>query len=203
MRFRALAPISACWLARLSAVALALVCLTLLGSFGAFGGTSPAINIDVRDNVFSPDTVVAAAGAPVSVTFHNLGGAPHVIQIVGLTDQTVIQPGQSAAFMVTPQAQRYPFVDALYGPDGMVGVLIGSASAQHTLSPTVSRSVAIQGTGAEYKTYLLNQSDQLVASAQTLADAIEAGDLNRSKTLYVSTRQYYERIGPSRAPSAR
>jgi iron uptake system component EfeO len=170
--------------------------MTGLSACGLGGSATTPITVSVRDNYFDPDTITTAPGKTVSLTFHNLGSVSHIIQIVGLTDQKVIQAGQSATFTVTPQAQRYTFIDTLYGADGMVGVLIGGPSNQQASSPTVQPGVAVQGTGAAYKTYLLDQADQLVASAQAFADAIKVGDLPRAKALYGATRQYYERIAP-------
>jgi iron uptake system component EfeO len=166
-----------------------------LSACGPSDGATP-ITISVRDNYFDPNTITSAPGKAVSVTFHNAGAVPHIVQIVGLTDQKVIQAGQSVTFTVTPQTRQYAIVDALYGADGMVGALIGGAPDQQTSSPTVSPGVAVQGTGAAYKAYLVDQADQLVASAQRFADAIASGDLPGAKALYVSTRQYYERIAP-------
>jgi iron uptake system component EfeO len=166
-----------------------------LSACGPAGGATP-ITISVRDNYFDPNTITSTPNKAVSVIFHNAGAIPHIIQIIDLTDQQVIQPGQSATFTVTPRTRRYTVVDTLYGADGMVGTLIGGAPDQQTSSPTVSPGGAVQGTGAAYKAYLLDQADQLVASAQTFASAIASGDLPGAKALYVSTRQYYERIAP-------
>jgi iron uptake system component EfeO len=173
-----------------------LIIMSGLSACSLASGDDTPIAIVVRDNYFDPNAVTSAPGKAVNVTFHNAGAIPHVVQIVGLTDQTVIQPGQSATFTVTPQTREYAIVDVLYSADGMFGALIGGVPDQRTSSPTVSPSVAVQGTGAAYKAYLLDQADQLVASAQTFADAIESGDLPSAKALYVSTRQYYERIAP-------
>jgi iron uptake system component EfeO len=166
-----------------------------LSACGPAGDVTP-ITISVRDNYFDPNIITSAPGKKVNVTFHNAGAVSHVVQIVGLTEQTVIQPGQNATFTVTPQTREYAIVDALFAVDGMVGALIGGAPDRRSSSPTVSPSVAVQGTGAAYKTYLLDQADQLIASAQNFADAIAGGDLPGAKALYVSTRQYYERIAP-------
>jgi iron uptake system component EfeO len=132
----------------------------------------------------------------VNITFHNAGAVPHVVQIVGMTEQKVIQPGRSATFTVMPQTRQYAIVDGLRGADGMVDALIGGAPDRQTSSSTVPPSIAVQGTGAAYKAYLLDQADTLVASAQRFTDAIANGDLPGAKALYVSTRQYYERIAP-------
>ena len=173
-----------------------LIIMSGLSACSLAGGAVSPIAISVRDNYFDPNAVTSTPGKVVSLTFHNAGAVSHIVQIVGLTEQKVIQAGQTATFTVTPQTRQYAIVDALYGADGMIGTLIGGAPDQQASSPTVSPSVAVQGTGAAYKTYLLDQADQLVTSAQTFADAIAAGDLARAKALYVSTRQYYERIAP-------
>ncbi|HEY7023220.1 MAG TPA: iron uptake system protein EfeO [Ktedonobacterales bacterium] len=188
----------ALWPLKTYSVSFFLTMLVLMSGLSACGpaGDVTPITISVRDNYFDPNTVTAAPGKAVNIAFHNAGAVPHVVQIVGLTDQTVIQPGQSVTFTVTPQTCQYAIVDALYGADGMVGTLIGGAPDRQASSPTVSPSVAVQGTGAAYKIYLLDQADQLVASAQTFADAIASGDLPGAKALYVSTRRYYERIAP-------
>ena len=126
------------------------------------GGAVTPITISVRDNYFDPNAVTSTPGKVVSLTFHNAGAVSHIVQIVGLTEQKVIQAGQTATFTVTPQTRQYAIVDALYGADGMIGTLIGGAPDQQASSPTVSPSVAVQGTGAAYKTYLLDQADQLL-----------------------------------------
>jgi iron uptake system EfeUOB component EfeO/EfeM len=173
-----------------------LIIISGLSACSLAGGDVTPIAISVRDNYFDPSAVTSAPGKKVNITFHNAGAVSHIVQIFDLTEQTVIQAGQSVTFTVMPQARQYAIVDALYRADGMIGALIGGAPDQRTSSPTVSPSVAVQGTGAAYKTYLLDQADQLVAGAQNFADAIAVNDLAQAKALYVSTRQYYERIAP-------
>jgi iron uptake system component EfeO len=175
---------------------ITLITLSGLSTCDPSGNAATSITISVRDNYFYPSTITSAPGKAVSITFQNAGAVPHIVQIVDLTDQQVIQAGQSSMFIVTPQTRQYPIVDALYGANGMVGALIGGAPDQRTSSPTISPGVAVQRTGAAYKTYLLDQANQLVASAQTFAGAIAAGNLSDAKALYVSTRQDYERIAP-------
>ena len=172
-----------------------LIIMPGLSACGPSDGVTP-ITISVRDNYFDPNTIRSTPSKAVSLTFHNVGAVPHIVQIVGLTDQKVIQARQGVTFTVTPQTRQYAIVDALYGADGMVGTLIGGAPDQQTSSPTVSPAVAVQGTGAAYKAYLLDQADQLVASAQKFAVAFASGDLPGAKVSYVSTHQHYERIAP-------
>ncbi|OAZ58703.1 MULTISPECIES: iron uptake system protein EfeO [Bacillus] len=48
----------------------------------------------------------------------------------------------------------------------------------------------------DYKTYVKEQSDQLVKSTEAFTDAVKAGDIDQAKQLYPKARVYYERIEP-------
>ncbi|MFC4624830.1 iron uptake system protein EfeO [Daeguia caeni] len=49
---------------------------------------------------------------------------------------------------------------------------------------------------ADYKIYVQENLDQLVKDTKEFTDAIKAGDLEKAKTLYPSTRVSYERVEP-------
>ncbi|WP_205596200.1 iron uptake system protein EfeO [Modicisalibacter sp. 'Wilcox'] len=49
---------------------------------------------------------------------------------------------------------------------------------------------------ADYKLYVLDNLDAFVGHARDFTRAIEAGDLERARSLYAPTRVYYERIEP-------
>ncbi|MCP6680809.1 iron uptake system protein EfeO [Bacillus nakamurai] len=48
----------------------------------------------------------------------------------------------------------------------------------------------------EYKTYVKDQSDQLVKATEAFTNAIKTGDIDKAKALYPKARVYYERIEP-------
>ncbi|MEK1832074.1 EfeM/EfeO family lipoprotein [Priestia megaterium] len=47
-----------------------------------------------------------------------------------------------------------------------------------------------------YKTYVNDQTEQLVKTTTTFTDAVKAGDLEKAKASYAEARVYYERIEP-------
>lgn len=49
---------------------------------------------------------------------------------------------------------------------------------------------------AEYKLYVLENLEKLVEDTQSFTAAIKAGDVTKAKSLFASTRLYYERIEP-------
>ena len=49
---------------------------------------------------------------------------------------------------------------------------------------------------AEYKLYLIEKLETLVADTKTFTDAVKAGDVARAKALFAPTRQSYEAIEP-------
>ncbi|WP_353981560.1 iron uptake system protein EfeO [Salinicola endophyticus] len=55
---------------------------------------------------------------------------------------------------------------------------------------------ALVGPVAEYKLYVLDNLEQLVAHTREFTQAIDQGDLDKAQALYAPTRVYYERIEP-------
>ena len=49
---------------------------------------------------------------------------------------------------------------------------------------------------AQYKIYVMRESDELVAGTRAFTDAVKAGRLDQAKSLYAPTRVHYERIEP-------
>ncbi len=49
---------------------------------------------------------------------------------------------------------------------------------------------------AQYKAYVEQQTDALLAATTTFAEAYKSGDLEKAKSLYAPTRAYYETIEP-------
>jgi iron uptake system component EfeO len=50
---------------------------------------------------------------------------------------------------------------------------------------------------ADYKLYVSDELDQLVASTKAFTDAVKAGDLDKAKALYAPARTHYEMIEPA------
>ncbi|HEX5167173.1 MAG TPA: cupredoxin domain-containing protein [Thermomicrobiales bacterium] len=89
---------------------------------------SPAANtirIVTNDNVFEPEAVTAPAGEPVTVTFVNEGDNVHEVEIEGLVDETMLQPGESKDFTFTPEKKEYRMYCEIHEDEGMEGTFTG------------------------------------------------------------------------------
>ena len=66
-------------------------------------------------------------------------------------------------------------------------------NAKETATKT---SEALKKAVNNYKTYVNDQTEQLVKTTTTFTDAVNAGDLEKAKASYAEARVYYERIEP-------
>ncbi len=172
-----------------------LCCAITLAACGSSTSAQRSVTILVYDNYFDPATVVVPPREPVKVTFTNKGKNVHIVEIKGLTGETTLQPGQSRSFTITPQERSYKMYDEIYVSSGMEGVFIGGTTA---VQPTVTATppATIQQAIEEYRAYVIDQADKLIAETKTFTDAVIAGDVAKAKALFGPTRQYYERIEP-------
>jgi plastocyanin len=89
---------------------------------------SPAANtirIVTNDNVFEPEIVTAPAGEAVTVTFVNEGDNVHEVEIKDLINETMLQPGESKSFTVTPEQKEYRMYCEIHEDEGMEGTFTG------------------------------------------------------------------------------
>lgn len=76
-------------------------------------------------------------------------------------------------------------------------VVAQSAVAQSAApQPAPAASLDLVGPISDYKLYVTENVDKLVADTTAFADAIKADDLDRAKALYAGSRVGYERIEP-------
>lgn len=151
--------------------------------------------ISVFDNYFDPATVMVPPNQPVLVTFVNKGVNVHIVEVRGLTPEITLQPGTQGNFTITAQARPYKLYDEIYAGSGMIGVYSGAKGVQQTPA-SFSQVVTVKSAIQNYRSYVIDQADQLLQSTQLLVTAIEAGNLTTAKQLYPVAHQYYERIEP-------
>ncbi len=84
-----------------------------------------SVRIAARDDFFDPKVVSVEADKPVEVTFVNRGSNPHEVEIKGLVPETMIQPGESRSFTVTPKRRTYRMYCEIHEDDGMEGRFVG------------------------------------------------------------------------------
>jgi iron uptake system component EfeO len=156
---------------------------------------STAITVNVHDNYFDPQNINVTPGQPVAVTFVNKGSNVHIVEILGLTAETTLQPGSKATFTITPQKRSYKMYDELYVSQGMQGAFSGQqatneAKATATIAPNIQSAVT------SYRDYVKLQTGRLLTNTQAFVDAINAGDMQKAKDMYGKAREGYERIEP-------
>ncbi|GHO91308.1 iron uptake system component EfeO [Reticulibacter mediterranei] len=156
---------------------------------------STAITVNVHDNYFDPQNINVTPEQPVAVTFVNKGSNVHIVEILGLTAETTLQPGSKATFTITPQKRSYKMYDELYVSQGMQGAFSGQ-QATNEAKATATVAPNIQSAVTSYRDYVKLQTGRLLTNTQAFVDAINAGDMQKAKDMYGKAREGYERIEP-------
>ncbi|HET7589906.1 MAG TPA: iron uptake system protein EfeO [Solirubrobacterales bacterium] len=171
----------------------------LLVLFAAACGSSedaPAgakkLSFELTDEGCLPHEASAPAG-PVIFEVENTGSA-RVTELEVLEGERILgekenlSEGLSGSFSLTLDAGRY----TIYCPGGDVekGTLNVTGKAAAKASPKADAAVA------RYRTYLEENTDELVAKTKPFVAAVIAGDVAGAKSLYAPARIPYERIEP-------
>ena len=190
--------------------------LTALGSAAlllALAGcvpNSPVATADASSTKLTVDSsadacAVSAATAPsgtVSFSVSNTGDeitefyllADDGLRIVGEVEN--IGPGIERTLVVVAKPGDYFTVCK----PGMIGAGLGKAAFTVTDSGAQlaagNDAQANEAAAANYVAYVKDQVEQLVTSTDTFLDAYRAGDVETARSLYATTRAYYERIEP-------
>jgi iron uptake system component EfeO len=171
----------------------------LLAGLGAGCGSSedaPAgakrMSFTLTDAGCEPNQAKAPAG-PIVFEVEN-AGTSKVSEFEVLDGDTILgevenlSDGLSGTFSLTLEQGEY----TLYCPGGSDerGTLTVSGALQAKNRPQVNAAVA------EYRSYLEQNTAQLVAATEPFAAAAIAGEVERAKQLYPAARIPYERIEP-------
>lgn len=179
-----------------------LLCLALLfaacgqATSNTPGTTRQTVTVNVYDNYFDPKNISVAPSKPVEVTFINKGSNVHIVEILGLTAETTLQPGAKVTFTITPQERSYKMYDELYVSKGMLGSFSGLKEGNVSATPSATAEPTIQSAIQAYKDYVNGQADKLLTNSQAFVEAIAKGDMSAARALYGTAREGYERIEP-------
>jgi iron uptake system component EfeO len=99
-----------------------------------------------------------------------------------------LAPGLDGEFSLTLKAGNY--TTKCPGGDRSSGKLVVAAGTEASLTPEAKAAVA------QYRTYIADQSNQLVTATQTFVDAVVADDVAAARAAYGPARIPYERIEP-------
>jgi iron uptake system component EfeO len=177
---------------------LAIVLAACSGAPAAESGGA-TIAVSVSPDGCAPKTVTATAGQVLFVVT-NTGADPAEFEVIG-SDQKVIDeaenifPGFVVNLMSRLDGGTYELVcGTLSSPRGALTVSGGEAATRPP--STVVDQAAIDAAVAEYRTYVLAQSDDLIKVIDTFTKAVDAGDLEAAKAAYGPSRVPWERIEP-------
>ena len=162
-------------------------------------GSGATIPVSVSSEGCAPKTVTAEAG-PVLFVVTNTGTDPAEFEIIG-GDQKVVDEAENIfpGFVVNLKSRldggTYELVcGTLNSPRGTLTVSGGPAATRPP--STVVDKATIDAAVAEYRTYVLGQSDDLIKVIDTFTKAVDAGDVAAAKAAYGPSRVPWERVEP-------
>ena len=179
----------------------ALIALTigLLALFAAACGSSDEAPAGAKKMAFKltdagcePHDAKAPAG-PINFEVEN-AGTSKVTEMEIMDGETILgekenlSDGLSGSFALTLEKGEY--VIYCPGGDDERGTLTVSGELKTANSPEVEAAVE------QYRKYIEQNTDELVAETQPFVAAVVAGDVARAKLLYPAARIPYERIEP-------
>jgi iron uptake system component EfeO len=150
------------------------------------------LSFELTDEGCLPHAAKAPAG-PISFEAENTG-TTKVTEIEVMEGDTILgekenlSDGLSGSFSLTLDAGRY----TVYCPGGddEKGTLTVTGELKAKGSAQADRAVA------DYREYLEENADELVAKTAPFVAAVQAGDVAKAKSLYTSARIPYEKIEP-------
>ncbi|MBI5161359.1 MAG: peptidase M75 family protein [Micrococcales bacterium] len=165
------------------------------------GAGASALTVDAADTGCTVSSTTVTAGNVV-FTFRNTGTDTNEFEILAddklrvVGEKENITPGQTITYVVQLQPGRY-FTACRFR---QVGDLVGMASLKVTgerIRASSNGSARESKAVADYVSYVRSQTEQLLPAVTRFADAYRSGDDPAARSLYVTTRAYYERIEPT------
>jgi iron uptake system component EfeO len=183
-------------------VALTALLLVVLAGCGSNGSSSEKgaqkLAVQLTSAGCSPAKLTATSG-PVTIAVTN-GGTGKVSELelkntsgVILGEKENIVSGISGSFTLDLQPGRY----VLNCPNGDAkdnGVLVVTGAKLPAGSTKGGAQLARATTG--YRTYVVRETDALLAGTKSFVAALRAGDVDRAKELFGPVRRHYEAIEP-------
>lgn len=191
---------------RLALVASALLLVAGLVAFWYASGVARrappkavdhAVTVTIQGNVCQPNEITVPAGR---TTFTIVNQSQRALEweildgVMVVEERENIAPGFSQTMTVKLQPGEFDITCGLLSnPRGRLRVTPSAASEAEAARPSLVRYV---GALAEYKVFLVLESDALEDAVRSLAEAVSAGDLKQAQALYAPAHQAYKRIEP-------
>lgn len=151
------------------------------------------LNFTLTDAGCDPIDAEAAAG-PITFEAENASSNPDVHELEVLDGETVLgetpdlSEGDSGSFTLTLEQGEYTLLCP--GTDGDSGTLTVTGELETESSPEVEDAIA------DYRSYLEENTAELVSATEPFVAAVVAGEVEEAKALYPAARIPYERIEP-------
>ncbi len=165
-------------------------------AFSAQAADVPQVKVTVTDKQCEPMNLTVKAGKTQFIILNHSQKALEWEILKGVMvveERENIAPGFSQKLTANLQPGEYEMTCGLLtNPKGKL-VVKGAATAD------AAKGDALLSLGAaitEYKAYVTQEMNGLVAKTKAFTDAVKAGDVEKAKLLYAPTRQHYERIEP-------
>ncbi|OAT34346.1 ferrous iron transport periplasmic protein [Buttiauxella brennerae ATCC 51605] len=164
-------------------------------AFAVQAADVPQVKVTVTDKQCEPMNITVNAGKTQFIVQNNSQKALEWEILKGVMvveERENIAPGFSQKMTANLQAGEYDMTCGLLSnPKGKLIVkAVGDQAAPK------NDLMALTGPITEYKAYVTAQVVELVKGTKAFTDAVKAGDIEKAKSLYAPTRQYYERIEP-------
>lgn len=165
-------------------------------AFMANAADVPQVKVTVTDKQCEPMTITVNAGKTQFIIQNHSQKALEWEILKGVMvveERENIAPGFSQKMTANLQPGEYDMTCGLLtNPKGKL-IVKGEATADAAQSDAL---LSLGGAITAYKAYVMAETTQLVTDTKAFTDAIKAGDIEKAKALYASTRQHYERIEP-------
>ncbi|AYN26784.1 MULTISPECIES: iron uptake system protein EfeO [Buttiauxella] len=164
-------------------------------AFAVQAADVPQVKVTVTDKQCEPMNITVNAGKTQFIIQNNSQKALEWEILKGVMvveERENIAPGFSQKMTANLQAGEYDMTCGLLS--NPKGKLIVKAAGDQAAPK--NDLMALSGPITEYKTYVTAQVAELVKGTKAFTDAVKAGDIEKAKSLYAPTRQYYERIEP-------
>lgn len=187
--------------------------LTAIGGVGLLGVTltgcvantptdgASALTVTIADDACDVSVDSAAAGA-VTFSLSNEGSdvnefeilADDKLRIVG--EKENIAPGQTVDYVADLPAGTYYTACKFQQVGAPVGLAEFTVSGESAAVSEDEQKLADEAV-TNYIAYIRSQVGELIPAVQEFADAYAAGDDEKARSLFASTRVFYERIEPT------
>ncbi len=159
--------------------------------------TGNAVTVTIKGKVCDPNDITIPAGR---TTFTIVNQSERALEweildgVMVVEERENIAPGFSQTMSAVLKPGTYAITCGLLSnPRGKLVVTPSAASAAEEAKPSLVQYV---GPLAEYKVFLVLESDTLEESTRALVEAIKAGDVSKAQELYATAHQSYKRIEP-------